>query len=232
MKKLSAKKYMLQIAYTVLLTACAPLALLWISYATKVGEAISTDASGFALLVIFLPVGIYWGVVLVLGICNIVHSFRLYRQHCDLECINSMLILKYGLVVFFCVNFIVLAVFYFMITLGTVVGTRGIAILFAPVLLPWLIITLSFSVFCTWMAIIPGSFYSIQVLRIGYREHKIGIAGFMGHLVWQFLFLADVLDSMYLATKKFGRGKKSSFVIGVVYILGVIGMIWFVAQLI
>lgn len=232
MKKVSVKNYKLQIGYTVLLTACAPLALLWMFYATKVGNAMSTDASGLALLVIFLPVGIYWCSVLVLGICNTVRSFRLYQKHCELECLNSMLILKYGLVVFFCINFIVLAFFYFMVTLGTVVGTRGAAILFAPVLVPWLVIALLSSVFFTWIAIIPGSFYSIQVLRIAYRQHKIGIAGLIGHLILQFMFLTDVLDSMYLATKKFGMGKKSSVAVGVVYILGAIGTIWFIVQLI
>ena len=232
MKKTAIRTYKLQIIYTALLTACAPLAALWILYATKVGETISTEASGIAILLIFLPVVIYWCAVLAMGICNIVCSFRLYRQNCVQECLDSMLILKYGLVAFFCVNFIVLAVSYSMFTLAAVVGTRGIALLFAPVLLPWLILALAGSVFFTWLAMLPGSFYSIQVLRIGYREHKIGLGGCIGHLVLQFLFLTDVLDSMYLATKKFGVGKKSSAVIGVIYIAGVIGTIWFVMQLI
>ena len=42
----------------------------------------------------------------------------------------------------------------------------------------------------------------------------------------QFVFLADVLDAMYLAVRKWGRGKKSSVVIGVLYIAAVAALIW------
>ena len=40
------------------------------------------------------------------------------------------------------------------------------------------------------------------------------------------MFLADVLDAMYLAVKKWGMGKKSSVVIAVLYVLMLGGIIW------
>lgn len=231
MARTSVKNYKLQIAYTILLTICVPLAYLWLIYAGKVIEVMNPDTVEFSLLfAMFLPIGIYWCAVFVLGIGNIVHGFRLYRQHRDTECLNSMLILKYGLVAFFCVNFIMMALYYFLVTFGAIVASRFFLIIFTPVLLPIWIIAISVTVFFTWLAILPGSFYSIQVLRIGFRERKIGIIGFAGHLILQCIFLTDVLDSMYLATKKFGKGKKSSIVIGAVYILGIVGILWFLAK--
>ena len=66
-------------------------------------------------------------------------------------------------------------------------------------------------------------FYGIQVIRITYREKKTGIGAAVWHGILQFVFLADVLDAMYLAVKKWGMGKKSSVVIGFLYVLMLAG---------
>ena len=97
-----------------------------------------------------------------------------------------MLIHKYGLVVFFCVNFLVLFIYYFFISMAVLVGSRGAAIIFAPVLLPWLIVAVGFSIGATWLAILPGSFYGIQVIRMTYKSGKIGFAEAVVHTVFQF----------------------------------------------
>ena len=110
--------------------------------------------------------------------------------------------------------------------MGTLVGTRGLALFAAPVLLPWLAASVAFSVFASWLAIVPGAFYGIQVIRITYREKKTGIGAAIWHGILQFVFLADVLDAMYLAVKKWGMGKKSSVVIAVLYVLMLGGIIW------
>lgn len=86
----------------------------------------------------------------------------------------------------------------------------GLAIFAAPVLLPFLVFSIMLTVAATWLAIIPGAFFGIQVIRFTVREKKIGPGAAVLHGILQFVFLADVLDAMYLAVKKWGRGKKSS----------------------
>ena len=49
----------------------------------------------------------------------------------------------------------------------------------------------------------------------------------MLHMLLQFLFLIDVLDAMYLAVQTWGQGKKSSFLIAVLYLLLAAGIIAF-----
>ena len=101
----------------------------------------------------------------------------------------------------------------------------------APVLLPWLIVAVVFSVGATWLAILPGSFYGIQVIRMTYKSGKIGFAEAVVHTVFQFFFLFDVLDAMYLATEKWGRGKKSSVIIGCVYLFAVFATIYLIIKM-
>ena len=127
-------------------------------------------------MIVFLPLLFYWGLVAAVGIINIGQSFEIYRTGNPIECVNRMLIHKYGLVVFYCVNFLVLFIYYFFISMAVLVGSRGAAIIFAPVLLPWLIAAVVFSAVATWLAILPGSFYGIQVIRMTYKSGKIGFA--------------------------------------------------------
>lgn len=225
------KAYRLQIIYVILLTSLSPLACLWIIFVDKVFKAMGDSATGWTVLLVFIPVGIYWCIVLAIGIINIIISFKTYKNRGVTECINGMLIHKYGLVIFFIINFLLLFAVYFLATFGVLIGSRGLAIIFAPVLLPWLVFAVCWSVFCTWLAVLPGSFYSIQVIRASYRAHKIGFGGALCHTILQFLFLTDVLDSMYLATKHWGRGKKSSIIIGAIYLAGVAAIIWLIMRL-
>lgn len=179
----------------------------------------------------FLPLLFYWGLVAAVGIINIGQSFKIYKTGNLIECVNRMLIHKYGLVVFFCVNFLVLFIYYFFVSMAVLVGSRGAAIIFAPVLLPWLIAAVVFSAVATWLAILPGSFYGIQVIRMTYKSGKIGFAEAVVHTVFQFFFLFDVLDAMYLATGKWGRGKKSSVIIGCVYLFAVFATVYLIIKM-
>lgn len=221
------KKYLLSIAYVLLLTFCAPLACLYICLLIMLpipwdSLAAWADTFGKSMLLFFvflLPAIIYWLAVFIMGMADIVQSFRRHRSG-DLDsCINGMLIHKYGLVVFFVVNFIVMGIWYFLSTFGVLVGTRGLAIFAAPVLLPFLAASIILTVTATWLAIVPGAFWGIQVIRFTLKEKKIGPGGAVWHGILQFVFLTDVLDAMYLAVRKWGRGKKSSAVIGILYIL-------------
>ena len=49
--------------------------------------------------------------------------------------------------------------------------------------------------------------------------------------ILQFLFPTDVLDAMYLAAGKWGRGKKSSVLVALVYVAAVIGIVWIVYKI-
>lgn len=87
-----------------------------------------------------------------------------------------MLIHKYGLVIFFITNFMVMSIWYFLSTLGVLVGTRGLAIFAAPVLLPFLAVSIILTVAATWLVSVPGAFCGIQVILFALREKKIGPA--------------------------------------------------------
>ena len=144
--------------YVILLTLCVPLAYVYLIIVTGLLDKIQEEHIGLTLMIVFLPLLFYWGLVAVVGIINIGQSFKIYKTGNPIECVNRMLIHKYGLVVFFCVNFLVLFIYYFFISMAVLVGSRGAAIIFAPVLLPWLIAAVVFSVGATWLAILPGSF--------------------------------------------------------------------------
>lgn len=232
------KKYALSIAYVILLTLCVPLACLYIWLLTVLPipwELLSTWADSFGrgvlvFLLFLFPVGLYWIAVFILGVANIIKSFKIYRSGDAAGCVNGMLIHKYGLVVFFAVNFVVMFLFYFILTFGTLVGTRGLAVFAAPVLLPWLVAAIAFTVFASWLAIVPGAVYGIQVIRFTVKGKKMGLGAAIWHGILQFMFLTDVLDAMYLAVKKWGMGKKSSIVIGILYVLMLAGIIWGVVK--
>lgn len=224
------KKHSLSTIYVLLLTLCLPLACFYIWILTILpipwnSLIVWIDNYIKALLflmILLLPVIIYWLIIFILGAANIVASFKAYQSGDVYECINKMLIHKYGLVVYFIINFIVAVIWYFLSTFGLLVGSRGLAIFAAPVLLPFLAVSVIVTVTTTWLAIVPGAFWSIQVLRFTLREKKIGIIAAVLHGIMQFVFLIDVLDAMYLSVIKWGRGKKSSLVVGVVYILALI----------
>ena len=192
--------------YVILLTLCVPLAYVYLILVTGLLDKIQEGHIGLTLMIVFLPLFFYWGLVAVVGIINIGQSFKIYKTGNPIECVNRMLIHKYGLVVFFCVNFLVLFIYYFFISMAVLVGSRGAAIIFAPVLLPWLI-------------------------RMTYKSGKIGFAEAVVHTVFQFFFLFDVLDAMYLATEKWGRGKKSSVIIGCVYLFAVFATIYLIIKM-
>ena len=232
-------KNLLAVCYVVLLTLCVPLACFYIWLLTvlpipydRIVEQADSFGEGVLMVAPFLmPVVVYWMSVAVLGILNIMRSFQICRSKDVISCVDGMLIHKYGLIVFYGINFCVLVLYYFIMTFGVLVGTRGLAIFAAPVLLPWLIAMMGFSVFAAWLALLPGAFYGIQVIRLSRKEKKISTGAAVWHGLLQFVFLADVLDAMYLAVRKWHRGQKSSVVIGILYILLAAGTVWLVIKL-
>jgi len=173
--------------------------------------------------VIFLALAaLYWLAVVVLGAANIVQSFRMHRKHEDVYCVNAMLVLKYGLVIFFIMNFVTIVLGFLLVEFILVAASRGTIIFAFPA---WITATLAaagFYAFLTWLAMLPGAFYGVQVVRFSRSEGKLSGSAVFFHGLLQFVFLADVLDAMYLAVKLWGMGKKSSRVIGGLYLLGVL----------
>ncbi len=91
--------------YVILLTLCVPLAYVYLILVTRLLDKIPDGHIGLTLVLVFLPLLFYWGLVAVVGIINIGQSFKLYKTGNPIECVNRMLIHKYGLVVFFLCEF-------------------------------------------------------------------------------------------------------------------------------
>lgn len=217
------RTYYLPILYDCLLTMGIPLNIVLVAAAVGMQEWVSYKPM---LLLYGLLAFLYWAAVFVLGVANILLSFRKYSLGDDIYCVNAMLILKYGLVCFFILNFLAL----FLIGVAALVGSRGTILLLFPLVLPVLL----FCVAVTWLLMLPGSFYGIQVIRLGRaqgrfirKEENISGQGKMAvlHGILQFVFLLDVLDAMYLAVMKWGMGKKSSTLVGGLYAAFLAGMV-------
>ena len=207
-KTSSGRRYALQISYVLLLTASLPLNLLALA-------SLSTSAvSGGDLYV--LPPKVYIALLLVytlaifiIGVLNIVKSFKMYSENDYTRCINSMLILKYGLVFFFILNF---SVIFVLMAGGSLVAV---------------ILILAFF---TWLLLIPGGFYGIQVIRFSYAHKKISLPLVILHTLLQFCFLADVPDAMYLSVKKWGVGKRSAVFIGCIYAITFLAAVYIILR--
>ena len=87
--------------YVILLTLCVPLAYIYLILVTRLLDKIPAGHIGVTLAIVFLPLLFYWGLVAVVGIINIGQSFKVYKTGDPIECVNRMLIHKYGLVVLF-----------------------------------------------------------------------------------------------------------------------------------
>ena len=97
--------------------------------------------------------------------------------------------------------------------------------LIIPLMLPIMSVMIFFTVIGFWLTILPGSFYALQVIRMTYKAGKISLGTAILHGILQLFFLADVLSAMYLAAVKWKRARKSSIVVGIVYIVCAIGTV-------
>jgi len=212
------KGYGLQIAYDVLLSMGFPLCALYVIFLVFHQELIGEKWIWGMFLAL---VGVYWLTVFCLGLANIIQSFRKHRKGDAVFCVNAMLVLKYGLIVFFILNFVVIFLGFLIVELAAVVASRGTIIFAFPVWITATLAAVGFYIFYTWLVMLPGSFYGIQVIRFSRREGKISGGMSVVHGLLQFMFLADVLDSLYLAVRKWNMGKRSSWVVGGLYALAI-----------
>lgn len=206
--------YILPIAYDVLLTAGFPFFVAYIIFCGLFGASFPPRLllAGF-----FVCALLYLAAAFTLGVLNIAQSFRKYAQGEDIYCLNAMLILKYGLVVYFVLNF----VFYVFLGLIALAASRG-TLLFAVPLYPLLGVILFVIIGGTWVGLLPGAFYGLQTARFGRAQGKLSSGAAILHSILQFLFLLDVLDALYLSVKLWGRGKKSAVAVGILYAVPIV----------
>lgn len=166
------------------------------------------DATGMYFGAGYLIIaGVYFAALGVLGIVNILRSFRAYKAG-DVEyCIKGLMTLKYGMVPFFIVNFLSMTALILLF----LVASRG-TVFFA---VPGLLVV---AMFCTWLPMLPSSFFGLQVVRFCADEGKLGKSK-PWHILFQFCFLLDVLDTAYLTVFKYQRGKAAAAVVCAVYAL-------------
>lgn len=230
-KALKKRRHGLQIAYVTMATLYIPfnfLLLLGLSSYPNPGINEDTAEALFTapIIMYFIISFIYVVTFIVLAILNIIQSFKAFNQRDTLFCINGMLILKYGMVIFFASNFLYITLTLLGLGIFGMLISHGTLIFTAPILLPFLIAIILFLLFIAWLIMLPGSIFSIQVIRLSRLEKKIGSASAFFHGLLQFLFLTDVLDTMYLALVKWRRGKKSSIVISFFYLFCIVESIW------
>ncbi len=217
-------RVILPMIYIIALTLCLPLNILYFAVASKLCGP-DMEHIGWVLPVYFILCGVYFFAVFALGVLNIVQSFAACRKRDVGFCIKGMLIHKYGLVIFFIVNFMCAFLIYGIGGLGIIMGTRGIALIFGAFWLPGYFVLLGITVFLTWLSLVPGGVYGIQVIRLSKDSGKISAKEAFVQGILQFCFLLDVLGAMYLSVAKWHAGKKSACVIGLLYITGIAGCI-------
>jgi len=215
------QRHTLQIIYVALLTLGVPFYIV-----PACITALILPLQIFSIL--YLP--LFLLLILLFGILNIWDSFRAYTKKDAVYCVDGMLILKYGLVVFFVFNFLVIAAVFLVGGLISLVASRGTIILSLPILLPWIFILVGAAVFATWLILLPGAFWGIQVIRKSLAEGRISSGSALLHGLLQFLFLTDVLSAMYLSVGVWGRGKKSAVAIGLLYLAAIAGFIFVIAR--
>lgn len=221
------KGYGLQIGYVTILTACLPLNFLYFWLTELIfGETMSEAQFNLSSTLYLVLTVIYIIAVLALGILNIIHSFQTCHKKDINYSVNSLLILKYGLVIFFILNYLVIVLSLAGGGLISMIASRGLILFTLPFMLPGIIVLIMFLAFITWLALVPGAFYGISVIRLTHSAQKTGLISSLFHTILQFTFLLDVLDTMYLSVKKWNLGRKSSIVIGIVYLMSVALVVW------
>lgn len=230
-KSVSLGKYGLQISYVLMLTFVIPIILVRLIWIGLQADNLNANINESFFLRDILLVLVYFLVIFILGLLNMIQSFRACYKKEITYCINRMLILKYGMVLFFIINFAVITLMLAGGGLISLIASHGTIVLALPIILPILLLLIVPLVFGTWLLMLPGAFYGVQVIRHSYSEKKLGMGAALMHGFFQFCFLIDVLDAMYLSVKKWGIGRKSAVLIGILYAAAALAVIWLIVKL-
>lgn len=213
--------YMLPILYVIVMSAVVPVCIFFMMHGMDSEALKKTNFVSNILSLYFIG-------MIAAGGANILYSFK-YRKNDDaIICLNNMMILKYGMVIFFIVNFFAWFLIISLFCLGTLVASAGAMIIF---LIPMLFVIIPAACLITALTMLPGAVYGVQVVILSYRHKLISLPMALVHGILQFCFLADILDTMYLSAVKWKRGKKSAFVMGILYLAVVGFFIYLLIQL-
>lgn len=127
----------------------------------------------------------------IIAIANIINSITLFRNSDDVSLRQNMKTLKFGLIPYFFINFI-LYLFIFLILFA---ASRGI-IIFSPIPLFFII-----PIIFTYLAVLFTSFYGIGYVLILGKENRIKSNGLVIHVLLQLCFVLDVISTVILLAK-------------------------------
>lgn len=136
-------------------------------------------------------IGISLLITFIIGAAIILTSFFIYSPDNSVNYKCIMLTVKLALIPAFVINFI----FNFILILGSGIVLSFIMGLLGPAFSAFIGIMI-FAV--TYVVMICPSFYTIAFLRTLHKQKRIPTWQFILHIILQFIFVADVIDALYL----------------------------------
>ena len=135
---------------------------------------------------------IFFALTVVFAKKIISESFQLYEDNDRDYCLNTMLILKYGMIPFVVLYTLITTLICLTVDFGVPGGSPYTS-------------ALTIAIVGAWLLLLPGAFYGIQVIRFSLWEREISQPAAIIHGIAQFLFVADVIDATYFASVKSRR---------------------------
>lgn len=148
--------------------------------------AVSYTALIFLLKQEVSPLPVLAGAALLLGVGNMIQAVHCCRKKHEEFLERAVMLLKYGMILFYMIVFVLGVAVWFI---GTFLGPVGMiaALMFAIV---------------DYAIMIPGIFYGISWLVLLIRKKEISLKAGTFHGILQCLFVFDVADTMYLIAVK------------------------------
>ena len=177
--------------------------------------AVSYTALIFLLKQEVSPLPVLAGAALLLGVGNMIQAVLCCRKKHEEFLERAVMLLKYGMILFYMIVFVLGVAVWFI---GTFLGPVGMiaALMFAIV---------------DYAIMIPGIFYGISWLVLLIRKKEISLKAGTFHGILQCLFVFDVADTMYLIAvkKKKYRRITAGILVMTVAAAGVVGVYFFCA---
>jgi hypothetical protein len=134
---------------------------------------------GFILAIWFL-------LYIIISIKNIFFVKYLIKQNNKDKLKKDVELIKFGSIPFWIINFIILSI----LTIGAVMGTRGILIFLVPI-----------PIFISYIILLGTSIFSISYIRLLYKENNIVHKEMILQIILQLIFVLDIFGIIYLKNK-------------------------------
>ena len=148
---------------------------------------LGTDGVGVASTVLWATFVAVLIVQTVTGVRVIVDALRRSRRHDGAGLRSSLITLKFGLIPFFIVNFVLWALFNVLV----IAASRGLGIFMTPAYI-------AAAVVLTYLAMVPSSVYGICWIRLLRSAGQLDKGGATRHTVMQLIFVLDVISAAIL----------------------------------